>query len=642
MLRPFDAARDGSQFGEGAGALVLETDESARARGARVIGEVLGGGYATEGEGLLAIRADGDGPARAMAQALDDARVKPADVGMIVAHANGTRPSDRSEAAAIRRVFGSSMPPVTGFKWAFGHLIAAAGILETVVGLAALRANVVPGIATLQTIDPECEGLPVSAKAQAPRSPIALVALPRLRGHQRRAGGSRDMTAPAQRCGIDTVEIARMERLVRENAGEALWAFFTPQEIADAGDGPGQVASLAARFAAKEACVKLFPREAALAQIEPSDFSVARDNFGAPQVVLGPRAEMLAGRYHLGPIALSMTHDRTSASAVAVAQPARIRVPLAGRLLYHLAPFRRRVILENLRRVFGETLDEDQIVDLAQAHYGHLWRLAGEFFRFRWLTRERKLALVRIENLDAFIQAYQQGKGVLLLTGHFGNWEVATVAGIGSFPQMRGRFHFVRRALKPDWFDRMIVRRFERAGFGVLPKRGSLDAMLSRLANGDAIVFAFDQHAQPPDGIAVDFFGTPAWTFKSLAIIALATGAPVVPATSWREADGRHVLRFETPIPAIEHAKHERGDPTHDERLQRRAREARAAPARAVVLGPSALEAGGAGRTPAQAAARERMSAAAEGQARRACRRAIARTPTRFGASVVRAEGGGA
>jgi len=234
--------------------------------------------------------------------------------------------------------------------------------------------------------------------------------------------------------------------------------------------------------------------------------------------------------------------------------PAPIRVPLAGRVLYHLLPLRRRVILDNLRRVYGATLGEDEIVDLAQAHYGHLWRLGGEFLRFRWLSRKRQLALVRIENLDAFVDAYQQGKGVLLLTGHFGNWEVATVAGIGSFPHMHGRFHFVRRALKPDWFDRLVTRRFQRAGFGVLPKRGSLDAMLSRLAQGDAIVFAFDQHAQPPDGIAVDFFGHPAWTFKSLAIIALATGAPVVPATSWREADGHHVLRFEAPVPAVEHA----------------------------------------------------------------------------------------
>ena len=118
---------------------------------------------------------------------------------------------------------------------------------------------------------------------------------------------------------------------------------------------------------------------------------------------------------------------------------------------------------------------------------------------------------------------------------------------------MRGRFHFVRRALKPDWLDALVTRRFRRAGFGVLGKRGSLDAMLDRLARGDVIVFPFDQHAQPPDGIEVDFFGAPAWTFKSLAIIALATGAPVVPATSWREPDGRHVLRFEAPMPAVEH-----------------------------------------------------------------------------------------
>lgn len=174
-LRPFDAARDGSQFGEGAGALVLETDASARERGAAVIGEVLGGGYTAEAEGLVAIREDGDGPARAIEQALSDAGLAPEDVGMVVAHGNGTRVSDASEARAIRRVFGAAMPPVTGFKWAFGHLIAAAGILEATVALEALRAGVVPGIAALRELDPACEGLAVSATPQTPRSDVALV-----------------------------------------------------------------------------------------------------------------------------------------------------------------------------------------------------------------------------------------------------------------------------------------------------------------------------------------------------------------------------------------------------------------------------------------------------------------------------------
>jgi 3-oxoacyl-[acyl-carrier-protein] synthase I len=174
-LRPFDARRDGSQFGEGAGALMLETEESARERGAPVLAEVLGGGYATEAEGLLAIRADGDGPERAIRHALDDAGLRAADVGMVVAHANGTRASDSSEALALLRVFGKDMPPVTGFKWAIGHLIAAAGIVEAVIGLAALRENVVPGIAALRELDPDCAGLAVSPSHQVPRGPVALV-----------------------------------------------------------------------------------------------------------------------------------------------------------------------------------------------------------------------------------------------------------------------------------------------------------------------------------------------------------------------------------------------------------------------------------------------------------------------------------
>jgi 3-oxoacyl-[acyl-carrier-protein] synthase-1 len=174
-LRPFDVARDGSQFGEGAGALVVETPESAAARNVAVRGEILGSGYAAEGQGLLAIRADGDGMVRAITQALDDAGLEAADVGMIVAHGNGTRQSDASEALAIRKVFGDDGPPVTAFKWAFGHLIAAAGIIEAVLAFEALKVGVVPGIATLRERDPACAGISVSARAQAPRSNVALI-----------------------------------------------------------------------------------------------------------------------------------------------------------------------------------------------------------------------------------------------------------------------------------------------------------------------------------------------------------------------------------------------------------------------------------------------------------------------------------
>ena len=125
--------------------------------------------------GLLAISDDGDGVVRAIEAALADARVHARDIGMIVAHGNGTVQSDATEAAALRHVFGDQCPPVTAFKWALGHLIAAAGILETTLALAAIRRQTVPGIATLDSVAPECAGVPLSRTVQRPRSDIALI-----------------------------------------------------------------------------------------------------------------------------------------------------------------------------------------------------------------------------------------------------------------------------------------------------------------------------------------------------------------------------------------------------------------------------------------------------------------------------------
>jgi KDO2-lipid IV(A) lauroyltransferase len=361
-----------------------------------------------------------------------------------------------------------------------------------------------------------------------------------------------DAQPPATRCGIDTVEVARIERLLRETPPEDLTKIFSAQELNDSGEGAGRAASLAARFAAKEACLKLFPRETALGAITATDFSVARDGYGATQVVPSERASDVLNRYRVGKISLSLSHDRGSAAAVALAVPMQLEVPLSGRLLYRLFPFRRAVIVDNMRRVFGDILSEDEIKRLAQAHYAHIWRLIVEFLRFSFMSPARRVRLVRVENEQVVRDAHARGKGVLLLTGHFGNFEVATAAGMVAFPEARDRFHMVRRPFKPRWLDSLVTRRSRHLGFGSLSKRGSLGLFIERLEAGDLVLFPFDQHAAGRDGIRIDFFGHPAGTFRSLAIIARATGAPVVPGAAWREPDGTHVLRFEEPLAPIE------------------------------------------------------------------------------------------
>jgi len=361
-----------------------------------------------------------------------------------------------------------------------------------------------------------------------------------------------DATAASMiRCGLDTVEIARIDRLVRETPPEDLSKIFATEELAEAGEGPGRAASLAARFAAKEACLKLFSRETALGVLSPADFVIRRDGYGAPRVECTPHGQAVLGRYRVDRIAVSLTHTANSASAMAVTQPARIQVPWIGRLLYYLVPIRRGVVVANLRRVFGDVMSEDEIRRLAQAFYAHFARIILEFLQFSWLSPERRAACVRVENIEAPLRAVGQGKGVLLLTGHFGNWEVATVAGIMQFPQYRGLLHVLRRPLQPRWFDALVTRRFRRAGVHTLSKRGSLDVILERLSQGHLIVFVFDQCARGKDGIPVEFFGHVAGTFRSLALLALATGAPVVPLSSWREPDGTHVLRFEEALTQI-------------------------------------------------------------------------------------------
>jgi 3-oxoacyl-[acyl-carrier-protein] synthase-1 len=174
-LRPFDRSRDGTVLAEGAGALVLETRDAAERRSAMIYGQILGSSVVAEAEGVLSVREDGDGVSRAIRLALEDGGKKPDEIGMISAHANGTRVSDAGEARAFTEIFGASTIPVTGFKWSLGHTIAASGAIESILALLCLADGRIPGIPNLEELSPECQGAKVSVSEQKPRSSVGIV-----------------------------------------------------------------------------------------------------------------------------------------------------------------------------------------------------------------------------------------------------------------------------------------------------------------------------------------------------------------------------------------------------------------------------------------------------------------------------------
>ncbi|CAL9632672.1 3-oxoacyl-[acyl-carrier-protein] synthase 2 [Streptomyces sp. enrichment culture] len=151
--RPFDARRDGFVLGEGAAVLVLERVTDARARRARVLAVLRGYGAGADAHHPVAPHPHGEGAARAITAALRDADCRPADVGHVNAHGTGTPLNDAAEAAALTRVFGDTVPPVTAAKGVIGHALGAAGAIQAAYTVLALRHGLVPPVANFQGQD---------------------------------------------------------------------------------------------------------------------------------------------------------------------------------------------------------------------------------------------------------------------------------------------------------------------------------------------------------------------------------------------------------------------------------------------------------------------------------------------------------
>jgi 3-oxoacyl-[acyl-carrier-protein] synthase II len=175
--RPFDKDRDGFVIGEGSGILILEELEFAKARGAKILAEIIGYGMSADAYHITAVAAGGAGAQRSMRAALSDAGIQPEQVGYINAHATSTS-ADSNESQAIEAVFGEHALgrklKISGTKSMHGHLLGGAGALEAGISVLALQNQMLPPTINLENIDPECRLDYVPNKAVAHSFDVAL------------------------------------------------------------------------------------------------------------------------------------------------------------------------------------------------------------------------------------------------------------------------------------------------------------------------------------------------------------------------------------------------------------------------------------------------------------------------------------
>jgi KDO2-lipid IV(A) lauroyltransferase len=211
---------------------------------------------------------------------------------------------------------------------------------------------------------------------------------------------------------------------------------------------------------------------------------------------------------------------------------------------------RRAIALDNLRQALGTELDDAELRAICRGSFQHLGVVLAEFLRLPSLSPAQLLDRFRVTGLEHVQAARAAGRGPVLITAHVGNWEWLCAAqahlGVGAV--------IVTRHAHVGAVDRFWQGRRARCGIETVDGAGSLPQILRLLRAGRPVGLAIDQHEGGTSAVRVPFFGRDAGTTKTPALLAARTGCAVLPAWSWRDADGLHRATFGPEIPLREGA----------------------------------------------------------------------------------------
>lgn len=224
----------------------------------------------------------------------------------------------------------------------------------------------------------------------------------------------------------------------------------------------------------------------------------------------------------------------------------RVVVTGFSRLGYYFSLKHRVITLHNLSRSFPEKPFKE-LVQIAKASYACFALLFAEFPEIFYINAKNLNQWVSVSGLDHYEKALKRGKGVLLITGHFGNWEFGNAAlAILSHPPV-----FMARRLDSRFLEEASIRARALLGVETINKEGAMMPVLRLLRKGEAVKLLMDQNVDVPEGVFVNFFGRPACTTYGVALMALHTDAAVLPVFTTRMPDGRYLTEIGAEIETV-------------------------------------------------------------------------------------------
>ncbi|MBU0989816.1 MAG: lysophospholipid acyltransferase family protein [Proteobacteria bacterium] len=221
---------------------------------------------------------------------------------------------------------------------------------------------------------------------------------------------------------------------------------------------------------------------------------------------------------------------------------------MLGNVLALVLKRRIKASLDNLRYAFGNSMSEIELIELNGRIVAHFTQMLFEAPHILRLNRANLNRYVVFENEDALRQAMEKEEGIFILTAHFGNWELMSAATALRF-NVDGAV-----VVRPADFapaDRLLTSLRSRFGTEIIPKRRAMKKLLAAKKENKVVGILLDQNVDWYEGVFVPFMGKPACANKGLALVALRTGSPVIPAFSVRELDGRYRIIFENEVKLV-------------------------------------------------------------------------------------------